>query len=160
VDHGTTFRIYLPAVAVAVPLDASAAARLQAPDVRGGPAAAGTLLLVDDEERIRASVARILVGLGFDVLTAGDGLEALDVFRAQGARIDLVLMDLTMPRLDGVAAARAIHDLRPDLPIVLVTGFGEIPPDAGLLFAGMLPKPFALDALRGVIRTLLPQFLH
>jgi signal transduction histidine kinase/CheY-like chemotaxis protein len=149
-DRGTTFRVYLPAVApVAV------APRAAALDDAAWRSTA-TVLLVDDEANVRRAFARILLGFGLVVLTAADGVEAVEVFREASAGIDLVLLDLTMPRMGGVAAARAIHALRADVPIVLVTGYGEIPADAADLFAAALPKPFRLDRVRSLLQRLLP----
>ncbi len=154
VARGTMVSVYLPAVAVAAVARATER-RVGSPDAtewRG----TGTLLIVDDEAHLRRALTRIFESLGFVVLTAADGVEAIEVFRAGGARIDLVLMDLTMPRMGGVAAATAIHALRAEVPIVLVTGYGEIPAEAGSVFVAMLAKPFDLDGVRRVIEPLMP----
>jgi signal transduction histidine kinase len=117
------------------------------PSTRG----AGLILLVDDEEAIRSIGRRVLERMGFDVLTASDGLEAVDVFRSRGTSIDCVLMDLTMPRMDGAAAFREIQKLRPDARVLLCSGYSENELSlrfAGLGLSGFVQKPYTPTALR------------
>ena len=145
VDRGTTFRVYLPPGTPAPDVGVAATPS-------GEPRRfSGRLLVVDDEPLIVRLAERILADFGFEVLTATDGAEAIEVFRTEGARIDLVLMDLAMPNMGGVDAAQAIHELRADVPIVLVTGYGEIPPEAGSSFVAMLAKPFDVTEMHNVI---------
>ncbi len=93
--QGTTFKVLFPAC----PLHAKIAegAEAAAQKWRGS----GTILVVDDEETIRALARHMLLKMGFQVLTAVDGREALEIFRAEGDKIRLVLLDMTMPHLDG-----------------------------------------------------------
>jgi PAS domain S-box-containing protein len=143
VGRGATFRVFLPEVPPAA--DARAAAA-PAPAARGS----GKLLVVDDEPLVQRSTERLLAAMGFEVVTASDGDEAIELLRS-GVHIDMVLMDKSMPRMDGVVAAAAIHELRPDLPIVLVSGYGDVPPGADRTFVATLAKPFAAGTLESIL---------
>lgn len=139
--HGTTFRIYFPGVAV-LPTDVDTA------KVPARPTAlTGRVLIVDDDVHVIKIVTRIIERLGLVVISARGGAEAIELVRSEGATIDLVLMDLSMPEVSGLVAGTAIRALYPTLPMVLVTGFGEIPPEAGSVFSSMLAKPFNATAL-------------
>ena len=85
----------------------------------------GTVLLVDDEEGVRSMAHRMLERLGFRVLTAVDGIEAVETFRRHHEEIRLVLLDMTMPRMDGVEAFRALRSIRPDVKVILTSGYSE-----------------------------------
>ncbi len=146
-DRGTCFTVYLPAatpVAVAPPLIMVARPRLS-----------GTALLVEDERAVRLVVERALRRGGLDVITASDGGIALDEI---GDRmIDVLVSDVVMPGMDGVALIEAIRARRPGLPVVLMSGYAEPPQrraldDAGAVF---LAKPFAADDLLDAVRTAL-----
>ena len=114
----------------------------------------GRLLLVDDEDEILRSGRPILEGLGYDVRTASSGAEAEASVRAAPAAFDLVVTDLTMPGFNGIELARRVHAIRPDLPIVLVTGYadrlaGSEADDAGIV--AVLRKPWDLVELSRVL---------
>ena len=146
--QGTTFKILLPAVpgpARALHPDAPAA------DWRGS----GLVLLVDDEETVRTVGERMLRRAGFDVRLARDGQEALECFRAEGDRIRCVLLDLTMPRMNGEECFRQMRALRPDVRVVLSSGYNEqdaVNRFAGKGLAGFLQKPYHFSRLLEVIR--------
>jgi CheY-like chemotaxis protein len=90
------------------------------------PAAArGAVLVIDDEDSVRRVAARLLRSQGFDVWEAHDGRDALDRFAGRVAALRLVLVDLTMPRLGGEDTAREWRRLRPDLPVVLMSGLHQ-----------------------------------
>jgi DNA-binding response OmpR family regulator len=117
------------------------------------------VLLVDDEEGLRLMGQRILERDGFRVFTAADGEEALELFRRESAAIGLVILDLTMPRLDGVQTCRALKRLQANLRVVISSGFSEEQardqiPDNGI--AGFLQKPYTVDTLVSMVRTHLP----
>jgi len=117
-------------------------------------AAGGRILLVDDEESLRESIAEFLEVLGFSVVQAADGLEAVEAFRAQSPDIGLIIMDLTMPRMDGHEAFQAIRALDPQIPIILSSGYSE--QDATRQFSGealaaFLQKPYTLKALEAMV---------
>jgi two-component system, cell cycle sensor histidine kinase and response regulator CckA len=118
----------------------------------------GTILVVDDEAHIRSAAALALEKTGFTVLTAADGREAVAVFREHAATVRAVVLDLTMPHMDGAATARALRQIRPDVRIVLSSGYTK--EDATRQFTdrdliGFLQKPYALTDLLGTIRTTL-----
>ena len=142
--RGTTFRVYLPA--------AGAPARVEppaAPSAGEGPEGR-TVLLVDDEEDVRAVTAHMLERLGCSVLQAGDGREGVDVFRAHARRIDAVIVDLTLPRLSGDRVFREIRSIRPDACVILMSGYSDERATGGLAeagLAGFLRKPFSVGDL-------------
>ena len=118
----------------------------------------GRILLVDDEDLILQTIGSALETLGLGVLTARDGLEALEQFQKAGSRPDLVLMDLTMPRMDGREAFLAMHDLDPSIPVVLSSGFTERDSTnalSGLEPAGFLQKPYQIRELRRMLQRVL-----
>ena len=139
-NRGTTFRVVFPA---ADGLAAPAAAQTKAQpnsDWKGQ----GTVLLVDDEELVRNATTQLLKVLGLSVVTAADGLEAIDIYRSQAATIDLVLLDLTMPRMGGEEALRELQRIDPNVQVVVVSGYSEssVPSlFAGQGIAGCLHKP-------------------
>jgi len=149
VGRGSRFRLCFPAVAALVPPKT-----LEDP-APGQVPAHGLVLLVDDEERILQTTGLALEALGFQVVTAQDGREALECFQARRQEIRLVLMDLTMPRMDGREAFHAMRDLDPGVPVVLSSGFSEKDslqafPDGGP--AAFLQKPYQLKDLRAALQ--------
>ncbi len=147
--RGTTFRVLFP----------GAGGTAEAPAVGGAPPAAwrgqGTVLVADDEEAVRAVTARMLESLGFRVVTAEDGAQAVERLRADPDAFRLVLLDLTMPRLCGEGALQALRGLRPDVRVVLMSGYTEQEVTtrfAGQGLAGFLQKPFPLEALAAKVR--------
>ncbi|MHB8520159.1 MAG: CHASE domain-containing protein [Limisphaerales bacterium] len=118
----------------------------------------GTVMVVDDEEPVRAVAAHMMASFGFRVIAASDGREALAKFQAPGEPIRLVLLDLTMPQMDGEETFLALRRLRQDLPIVLMSGYAEEDVAgrfAGKGLAGFLSKPFKPETLREKIHTAL-----
>ncbi len=108
------------------------------------------LLLVDDEEAVRAAIRLMLQAEGYAVVSAGNGEEALGLF-AQG-RFHLVITDFTMPRMHGDELARRIKRLAPHQPILMITGCGRRIDDAEI--DALLEKPFSLPELRTTIKRL------
>jgi two-component system cell cycle response regulator CpdR len=109
------------------------------------------ILIAEDEEPIRALCARALTGDGHQVLSAADGAEALDLIGREEGRIDLLLADIQMPMMDGIALALAAARDHPDLTILLMTGFADQRERAhGLdaLIHDVLKKPFSLADFR------------
>jgi PAS domain S-box-containing protein len=148
--EGTTFQVFLP--------EAGGAVRSEQPqdDVVGGQR--WRILYVDDEETLLLAGQGLLERLGHDVRVTTDGLEALEAFRAEPDGFDVVITDQTMPRLTGLQLAREIHALRPELPVVITTGYSEAVDAeavAELGVAAYLAKPFgARDLLRTVQQVL------
>jgi nitrogen-specific signal transduction histidine kinase/CheY-like chemotaxis protein len=155
---GSTFRIFLPRSPAPA---AGPAAGTEAPPAASRPAwrGEGTVLLVDDEEAPRSAAAWMLKSFGFQVVQACDGLEALEQFHRRAEAFRLVLLDVTMPRLGGQETLRELRRLRPDLPVVLMSGYSEADVRehfAGERPAGFLPKPFRMDDLMDLLRRVLP----
>jgi CheY-like chemotaxis protein len=117
--HGSVFRVFFPVSTEAVHRQSENAAN--APESVGG----GTVLLVDDLDMMRDMAKKMLEVLGFSVLEARDGVEALEVFRQHQGEFRFVLCDLTMPRMDGWETLAALRELSPDVPIILSSGHNE-----------------------------------
>lgn len=116
----------------------------------------GTVLLVDDEETIRALGSEMLRELGFEVVTAADGREALEIFR-QREDVSLVILDLTMPHMDGEQAFRELRQVRPNVNVIISSGYNKQEVTQRFIgkgLAGFIQKPYKLSALREVIKTI------
>ncbi|GAU82605.1 response regulator [Bosea sp. BIWAKO-01] len=112
------------------------------------------ILVVDDEESLRALVARGLTLDGHVCMMAGDGAEALEILMAERGRFDLLLTDIRMPLMDGIALALAAKQEFPDLPIMLMTGYAEQRERAKSLEAivsEVMTKPFTIAELRATV---------
>ncbi|MDH5526002.1 MAG: response regulator [Nitrospirota bacterium] len=148
--HGTTFRVLLPTSDLTPippqPTD-------HQPTWRGS----GVVLVVDDEEPVRRVAEAMLGRLGFDTLTARDGQEGVDLVERNPNGLVCVLLDMTMPRMNGTQALERIHVLRPTLPVLMVSGFSAA--DAGEFtrvdHVAFLQKPFSAADLEKALRTLL-----
>jgi PAS domain S-box-containing protein len=114
----------------------------------------GRILLVDDEEMVLKMAKTMLERIGFDVLIARDGVEAVKIFRENQADIELVISDLTMPRMNGWETLSALRDICPDIPVILTSGYAEaqimaekhpIQPQA------FLHKPYQLKDLKEAV---------
>ncbi len=146
--RGTTFRVYLPRTA----------AEAKVADERPREAAVGdltgsaTLLLVEDEEAIRAFAARALQAKGYRVLAASSGVEAVEIFEREKAEIDLVLTDVIMPELDGPSLVREVRAKRPDLKVIFMSGYADGASLDDVENAQFLPKPFTLKALAEAVK--------
>ncbi|MCX6546429.1 MAG: response regulator, partial [Acidobacteria bacterium] len=143
VGKGTTFKLIFPTMDS---LEPAAPPSLVAGDWR----ASGTILVVDDEDGVRAVASGLLQSMGFETVLAADGLEAIELFKVQGGAIRAVLMDLTMPHLDGVETFRELRRLDPECRVVLTSGYNEqeaIQDFLGKGLAGFVQKPFLRDDL-------------
>ncbi|MEI6471169.1 MAG: response regulator [Holophagaceae bacterium] len=147
---GTTFTLLFPASGAALPA--------ALPPTEADQPSSGTVLVVDDESIIRDLARGALQGLGFRVLEARDGLEAVEFFEAGLETVDLVLLDMTMPRMGGAEAFRRIRALSPGTRVLLTSGYTQkesleslvdLPPD------GFLQKPFRIRELAGKVREVL-----
>ncbi|MFW5859237.1 MAG: hybrid sensor histidine kinase/response regulator [Planctomycetota bacterium] len=141
-EAGTAVHVYLP-VEDRADLESS---YVHATIVPG----TGTVLVVDDEEVIRCTAEEMLATLGYEVLLAEDGQEAVELFREHGTRIDVVLLDMVMPRLGGAETFQAIRAMDPAARIVVSSGFTrgaavEALREEGL--AGYVKKPFTIAEL-------------
>lgn len=141
--RGSRFRLLFP---IAESVHPTAARRL----TPAFEAPAGTVLVVDDDATVRAVASEMLGRTGFRVLLAEHGAEAVDVYRAQGGAIRLVLMDMTMPIMSGQEAFRAIRQLDPEATILLSSGYDEKEAVSGYFaegLAGFIQKPYRYQTL-------------
>ena len=152
VGRGTTFHIYLPATA-----------ETAAEQKTGEPATEttmgrGTILVVDDEDVFREMLKDVLEYLGYHVLTAENGAEGIDVFKSNQPAIDLVILDMNMPVMDGRELFQALKKLAPDVKALLATGFtldGEVQTLMNEGIMGFIQKPFRMDTISKAIDEIL-----
>jgi len=152
--RGSAFRVYLP---VAARGDHSSRELRALEEVRGGDE---RVLVVDDEEFIVDQLRRLLEGLGYQVTTFTGSVDALDAFRGNPDAFDLVITDQTMPNLTGVELARWMLEFRPELPIILHTGYSEYVDEETAHQAGIreyVKKPVVLEDMARTVRRLLDQ---
>ncbi len=141
---GTKFSVYLPAGAAATPEPPPPAA----PTLSEKRAV--TVMVVDDEPDLREFCAAALSDVAETVLTAADGLEALERFQKVDFKVDLVVLDLTMPKMAGPECAYLMRTMKPDIKILISSGYGpDVTADPQLQgqVAGFLPKPYDLNQL-------------
>jgi CheY-like chemotaxis protein len=153
VGCGTTFKVFFPALTDIL-------AEVAAPPTAAPERVSlkGRVLVVDDEEALRLALAEALVHFGMEVVAARDGLEAVERFQADPASFDLVVMDLTMPRMDGREAFRRLRQIRPDIRVLLSSGYSEQESLQNLLeqgLAGFIHKPYRLEELKKIVASTL-----
>ena len=122
------------------------------------PVAKPQIMVVDDEEIGLMLVKQLLTTAGYQVTTAQSGFECLDLFRRRPLSYQLVLLDLTMPFMDGEETFNRLREIRPDVPVMLCTGFIQNDRLERLMSAGLsgfLRKPFAPDEIAGQVRAIL-----
>jgi len=151
--EGTTFRIFLPRH---IPTRAEEAAKAPEAETRGADLTGrGTVLLVEDEEAVRAFAARALASRGYSVVEAGSGVEALSAIEQNGVEVDLVVSDVVMPEMDGPTLLRELRRRRPELKVIFISGYAEeafkknLPEGERFTF---LPKPFSLKDLVAAVK--------
>ncbi len=119
----------------------------------------GTVLVVDDEEAVCSVGEQMLSRMGFSVLTAGDGRQAVEMFGANSDQIVCVLLDLTMPHMDGEQAFQQFQRIRPDVSVILCSGYNEQDATrrfAGKGLAGFVQKPYNMAEVRKTLMQILP----
>jgi len=151
--QGTTFSVFLPVhhdIETRAPAVATPAAK---PAELWG---SGTILLVEDEDMVRAVAERALVRHGYTVLTAAHGEEAMAILNT-GTKIDLIVSDVVMPTMDGPTLGRAARAEFPDLPILFMSGYAEeqLRKTIDLDRMGFIPKPFSVKALAEAVKATL-----
>ena len=140
---GTTFTILLPSSHAAFPAEKVEAASQTAQKQK-------RVLLVDDEPQVRRTLGRVLKSSGFDILQAEDGISAIECFRENHDSIDCVLLDLSMPDLDGEETFHELKKIRDDVRVVLNSGYAEeeiLDRIEAAGFSGLLHKPAPIDTL-------------
>lgn len=148
-EKGSIFRVLLPAGETGVK---DMLPGLQESDFQGH----GTVLLVDDEDFIREIGKEMLQALGFSVISASDGNEALEAFRAN-QDISCVILDYTMPHMDGLQCFNELRMLDPNIKVVMSSGYSEQDITSklhGQLLTGFIQKPFTISSLREVLMNL------
>jgi two-component system cell cycle sensor histidine kinase/response regulator CckA len=154
VGKGTVFRIFVPRYVPAAGEKVSSAAvevEAEIADLTG----TASILLVEDEEAVRAFAARALASRGYKVYQAASGVEALEVMAEAGGNVDLVVSDVVMPELDGPSLLRELRKTRPDIKIIFISGYAEdafkknLPEGEDFQF---LPKPFSLKQLAVAVK--------
>ncbi|CAL78720.1 Putative two-component sensor histidine kinase with multiple PAS domains and a CheY-like response regulator receiver domain [Bradyrhizobium sp. ORS 278] len=171
VGKGTAFQIFLPRHIVVPevqpepqatnggPKEAAPAA--EAPKPRADLTGQGTILLVEDEEGLRALNARGLRSRGYSVIEASNGIEAMEALEECNGELDLVVSDVVMPEMDGPTLLKVMREKNPDIKIIFVSGYAEdafeksLPENQQFAF---LPKPFTLSQLVAAVKeTMAPQ---
>ncbi|MES2174435.1 MAG: ATP-binding protein [Pseudomonadota bacterium] len=148
--RGASFVIYLPVYAGA---DAQQPAPVKAPAPRPETWGTGTVLLVEDEDMVRAVAERALTRQGYKVLTANDGEQGLEVLNGP-EKIDLLISDVVMPNMDGPAMVAQARRAYPDLPVLFMSGYAEeqLRKSIDLANVAFLPKPFSVSQLAEAAR--------
>jgi PAS domain S-box-containing protein len=149
-QQGTTFRISFPAAATVVKADTPSATTAVQRET-------GTILIVEDDKALREMAQRILENAGYTVLCAGNGLEGVETFREHGSIITAVLLDMTMPVMDGKEAFGKIREIRSDAAIIVSTGYSESTTQelfGNSVNVGFVQKPYTAARLLEQIRTI------
>ncbi|MEI6305590.1 MAG: ATP-binding protein, partial [Deltaproteobacteria bacterium] len=149
--QGTTFKVYLP-----VPLTDSAGNENTSASLSSAPwKGSGTILLVEDEDQVRLIAKALLKNIGFYVLEAVNGKEALELYQKNATDITLVMTDMGMPIMDGYELFSELKKLNPELPIIVSSGYGDAEVNSRIdidNIAGLISKPYRSDQLREVLK--------
>ena len=152
--RGSAFRVCFPELALAVPKER---VPVQLAPVRSKVRPC-TVLVVEDNSELRETLALALEFSKFKVFTAGDGIEAMELFRQHRDEIDCVLCDVVMPRMNGWETLTALRQLEPGLPVILASGYDEtevMQGDHAERPQSFLKKPFELEACEKALRRLM-----
>jgi CheY-like chemotaxis protein len=156
---GATFRVLFPPL-TDVRADPGTSPRGPALHAPAAPRMSGRVLVVDDETMVGEFMSELLASRGLEVTLKSDPLEAVRWFAENPGRVDLVLTDQTMPRMTGLELAQRLTTDRPELPVVLYTGYGENIGPGELRrhgVAALLRKPVEPASLVALLRSHLPQ---
>jgi PAS domain S-box-containing protein len=153
--HGSTFRVWLPRF----DQDPSGS-RADEAAVEALPSGCETLLLAEDEDEVRKLTCEVLSEAGYRVISASDGVEAMELFDEDPARVDLAVLDVVMPRAGGSDVARHLREVRPELQILFTSGYSEEFIEGRHAVDGdveLIQKPYRLTTLLTTIRRLLEE---
>jgi len=145
VDKGTTFRLYFP-----VTYESGELHEKNLYNFKGS----GTVLLVDDEDLILAAATNILRCMSYDVITASNGYDALELYQQNMKRVKIAIIDLIMPRMSGIDLFHELHRLNPDLQVIISSGFSNESAINELIRAGasgIIYKPYSASGLAEVM---------
>jgi two-component system cell cycle sensor histidine kinase/response regulator CckA len=154
VGEGTTFRIYLPRYHPEAEEEVEPVAAAKKPRT-GDLTGTGRVLLVEDEDAVRRFAVAALKSKGYEVLQAGNGIEAIEVLAAHDNKVDLVVSDVIMPEMDGPSLLNELRKTQPKLKFIFVSGYPDdafknsLDPDAEFTF---LPKPYSLAQLAAKVK--------
>jgi PAS domain S-box-containing protein len=154
IGKGSVFKVLLPMSEDSDIVDSNSAVESGRPRDWTG---SGLVLLADDDESVLTVGKRMLEHLGFDVVTAADGRAAVDLFKERASEFSCAVIDLTMPHLSGTEVLKEITAIRPDVKVLMVSGYNEqsvVQDLVGRGLAGFLQKPFELDELRDRMRAI------
>ncbi|MBN2725363.1 MAG: PAS domain S-box protein [Deltaproteobacteria bacterium] len=147
VGQGSTFKVVFPSKTGSRSVEISA---LEEKDDNAG----GLILIVDDETTVRNVAAKMVKRLGYEVITAIDGVDGLNIFKERCDEVGLVLMDLTMPHMDGEECFREMRNVRSNVKVILSSGYNEqelISRFAGKGLSGFIQKPYSISQLREIV---------
>jgi len=150
-NQGSEFKIYLPVQEIQVPV-------IDKPQLEPFRVGSGRLLLVDDESLIRENLKELMPNFGYDVLTAVDGEECLRIYKSEGASIDLVILDMVMPKMGGKETFEALFGMDPNIKIILASGYTKHIALNKMLrdkSYGFVQKPFKVADLKELIEKIL-----
>lgn len=147
--RGSTFKVLFPRAEGSLAMDTTT-------DTVSVWSGHGTVLVIDDEPSVRRTVSRMLEHLGFETFVAEDGAAGVALYREHAARVSLVMLDLTMPMMDGEQTFAELRRTQADVRVILMSGFNQAEAVArftGQGLAGFLQKPFSFDTLRGALQS-------
>jgi CheY-like chemotaxis protein len=150
IGHGTTFSIYLPATKNKVQGNVGADKQV----IKGNE----TLLLVDDEAHVLEASIKVLNRLGYTVVKARDGQEAVEIYKGNKNKIDLVVLDMIMPRMGGGEAYNRMKEINPKVKVLLTSGYSINSEARKILARGcdaFIQKPLSMEELSHAIRNVL-----
>ena len=151
---GSCFRLFLPKIAE-VPEGARGAVEEEMPE------GSGTILVVDDNQHLRRAVAEMLCDLGYEVITASDGKEALDLIERGDKEIDLCILDIIMPRMEGDELLRVLHDKKIELKVIVASGYLDKAQEKTIRELGVdgqLSKPYTMPDLARMVAEVLRSY--
>jgi CheY-like chemotaxis protein len=156
IGKGTAFYVYLPrSDSDQAGKDTDESTAVQSP-----PTGAERILFVDDEPELITLGREMLERLGYQVVTENNGIDALKTFREKPDHFDVVVTDMTMPKMTGEILARELINIRPKIPIILCTGFSEQinePKAKAIGVKAFLMKPLTLSRLAETVRAVIEQ---
>ena len=150
--RGTIFRIFLPA------LKKNKEEKIRIRKFDKVLHGRGTILFVDDEETVLAVGSQMLEAMGYNVLSAGNGEEAVEIYRKNEGNIDLVLLDMVMPKMGGSTTYDRLKEINPDIKVILVSGFSFNDEASEILKRGcngFIQKPYNMRELSNKIQEIL-----
>jgi len=151
-NEGTTFKVYLP-----IPIKDSVEKGAVLQDPAKPWMGSGTILLVEDEEQVLLIAKTMFQKLGFTVIEASNGKEALELYRSNSKIINLVVTDMGLPVMDGYQLFHELKTLCPELPIIISSGFGDTVVTSRISredIAGLVSKPYNFDQMRAVLKNI------